>query len=137
MDGYIYRFYWCLFSNGSKIENFNIYSLFPLICALCYSFTVVIQKKTSVKYSLFSQVIHIYISAIIFSLIIRFSLGIIDFDPEIVFKYKFLLTEWNISNYQTFFMLIVIGLTAFQVFYAYLEHITLVHRHQLLHLNML
>jgi len=94
-----------------KIENFNIYSLFPLICALCYAFTVVIQKKTSVKDSLFSQVIHIYISAIIFSVIIRSSLSIIDFDPEIVLKYKFLLTEWNISNYKTFCMLIVIGLT--------------------------
>ena len=47
-----------------RLDNFNIYSLFPVICALCYAFTVIIQKKTSDKDSLFSQVIHIYISAI-------------------------------------------------------------------------
>jgi drug/metabolite transporter (DMT)-like permease len=94
-----------------KIESFNIYLLFPVICAVCYSFTVIIQKKTADKDSLFSQIIHIYISAIIFSIIIKSSLGIIDFDPDIVSRYKFLLVDWNISNYLNFFMLIAIGLT--------------------------
>ena len=72
-----------------KFDNFNIYTLFPVICALCYAFTVIIQKKTSDKDSLFSQVIHIYISAIIFSIIIKSSLGVFNFQPEIVEKYKF------------------------------------------------
>ena len=60
-----------------KINDFNIYSLFPVICAFCYAFTVIIQKKTSDKDSLFSQVIHIYISAIIFSIIIKSTLGLL------------------------------------------------------------
>ena len=94
-----------------KFENFNIYSLFPIICALCYAFTVIIQKKTSDKDSLFSQIIHIYISAIFFSIIIRSLLGIIDFEPDIVNKYKFLLIDWSISNYVNFIMLLVIGFT--------------------------
>ena len=94
-----------------KFANFNIYSLFPVICALCYAFTVIIQKKTSDKDSLFSQIIHIYVSAIFFSIIIRSSLGIIDFEPDIVNKYKFLLIEWNIPNYINFIMLIIIGFT--------------------------
>ena len=62
-----------------KIENFNMYTIFPVICALCYAFTVIIQKKTSDRDSLFSQVIHIYISAVIFSIIIKSSLGSYDF----------------------------------------------------------
>ena len=94
-----------------KYENFNIYSIFPVICAICYAFTVVIQKKTSDKDSLFSQILHIYISAIIFSLIIRSSLGFIDFEPELVQKYQFLLIEWRILNYVNFIMLIAIGFT--------------------------
>ena len=49
-----------------KFDDFNIYLLFPVICAICYAFTVIIQKKTSDKDNLFSQVLHIYISAIIF-----------------------------------------------------------------------
>ena len=94
-----------------KFDNFNIYTLFPVICALCYALTVIIQKKTSDKDSLFSQVIHIYISAIIFSIIIKSSLGVFAFEPEIVEKYKFLLMEWNISNHVNLLMLLGIGLT--------------------------
>jgi len=94
-----------------KFEEFNIYSLFPVITAFTYAITVIIQKQTSDKDSLFSQVIHIYISAIIFSIIIKSSLGAIDFEPDIINQYKFLLIEWKIDSYANFFMLITIGLT--------------------------
>lgn len=94
-----------------KFDNFNIYSLFPIICAVCYAFTVIIQKKTSDKDNLFSQVIHIYISAIIFSIIIKSTLGFVNFQPETIEKYNFLLIEWNIANYSNLVMLIAIGFT--------------------------
>ena len=94
-----------------KFENFNIYSLFPVICALCYAFTVVIQKKNSDKDSLFSQVIHIYISAILFSIIIKSSLSFIEFDAEVINNFRFLLIEWKILGFANFFMLVCIGLT--------------------------
>ena len=94
-----------------KIDSFNVYSLFPVICAICYSFTVIIQKKTSDKDSLFSQVIHIYISAIIFSIVIKSSLGFVDFEPEFIDRYKFVLMDWNIASYLNLIMLISIGLT--------------------------
>ena len=94
-----------------KFDYFNIYSLFPVVCALCYSFTVIIQKKTSNKDSLFSQIIHIYISAIIFSLILKFSLGVFDFNISTIEEYKFLLVDWKIINYSNALMLISIGLS--------------------------
>jgi len=94
-----------------KINEFNIYSLFPVLCAISYSFTIIIQKKTADRDSLFSQIIHIYISAIIFSIIIKLSLNAFDFQPEVIEKYKFLLIEWNLSSYANFFMLIGIGFT--------------------------
>ena len=101
-----------------KIDSFNIYSLFPVICAICYSFTVVIQKKTSDKDSLFSQVMHIYISAIIFSIIIKSSFSMIDLDPNIVKKYSFLLIDWDIPNYVNLIMLVLIGLTGVAGFFC-------------------
>ena len=94
-----------------KFNDFNIYSLFPIICALCYAFTVIIQKKTSDKDSLFSQIIHIYISAMIFSIIIKSSVASFHFNAEIVDRYTFLLINWNISSYWNLFMLITIGFT--------------------------
>ena len=94
-----------------QFHDFNIYSLFPVVCAICYSFSVVIQKKTSDKDSLFSQVSHLYISAIIFSFIIKISLDNISFSPETIEEFKFILLDWNVLDLLTLFMLIIIGLT--------------------------
>ena len=94
-----------------KIQNFNIYSLFPIACAICYSFTVVIQKKTSDKDSLFSQIIHIYFSAIIFSFFIKTSLSFIDFNPSTIEQYSFLLMQWKITNLIDFILILTIGIT--------------------------
>ena len=106
-----------------KINNFNIYTLFPLICAVCYSFTVVIQKKTSDKDSLFSQIIHIYLSAIVFSIIVKISLTFFYFDNSTREIYSFILSDWRIPNFQSFFLLIAIGFTGvvgfFCIFGAY------------------
>ena len=101
-----------------KFHDFNIYSLFPIICALCYAFTVIIQKKTSQKDSLFSQVIHIYISAILFSLIIKFSLSLFDFNKETIENYNFLLMDWEIAYYINMLMLILVGLTGVTGFFC-------------------
>ena len=37
-----------------NVDYFNIYSLFPIFCAFFYAITVLIQKKTSDKDSLFT-----------------------------------------------------------------------------------
>ena len=101
-----------------KFKNFNIYSLFPIICALCYALTVIIQKKTSDKDSLFSQIIHIYISAIFFSIIIKSSLLNVNFDQDIINEYKFLLIEWGVPNYINLIMSVAVGLTGVAGFFC-------------------
>ena len=55
-----------------KLDNFNIYTTFPVICAFFYSLTMIIQKKTSVKDNLFSQVFHIYIIGIFMYTTLRY-----------------------------------------------------------------
>ena len=54
---------------------------------------------------------HIYISAIVLSIIIKSSLGAYNFESETLDKYSFLLIQWNISNLSNFLMLIGIGFT--------------------------
>ena len=104
-------------------NNFNIYSLLPIFCGICYSFTIIIQKKTSDKDNVFSQIIHIYISALIFSLIIKATLMNINFNPSTIIEYKSLLTDWKIENLTVFILLISIGFTGvigfFCLFSAY------------------
>ena len=104
-------------------KNFNIYSLFPVICAICYSFTIIVHKKTSDKDNVFSQIIHIYISAMIFSFIIKLFILNFNFDSSTINEYHSLLIEWKINNISSFFMLIGIGFTGvigfFCLFTAY------------------
>ena len=104
-------------------KNFNIYSLFPVICAICYSFTIIVHKKTSDKDNVFSQIIHIYISALMFSFIIKLFILNFNFDTSTINEYQSLLIEWKIENIFSFFMLMGIGFTGvigfFCLFTAY------------------
>jgi len=106
-----------------NFNNFNIYSLFPIICAFFYALTVVIQKKTSDKDSLFTQIIHTYLSAILFSIIIYFFVNNYTFTPYQLSEYNFALIIWDIPNLYFFTALIIIGFTGvigfFSLFGAY------------------
>ena len=94
-----------------NFNNFNIYSLFPIFCAFFYALTVVIQKKTSDKDSLFTQIIHTYLSAIFFSIIIYFFVNNLTFTSYQLYEFKFILMKWNIPNLYFFSILITIGFT--------------------------
>ena len=104
-------------------NNFNIYSLFPIFCAFFYAMTVVIQKKTSDYDNLFTQIIHTYISAIIFSIIIYIVLKDLSFSSNQLTEYNFILMTWDIPNISSFFILVIIGFTGvigfFCIFGAY------------------
>ena len=126
----IYR--WCAILIGffgvylvlnPDFNDFNIYSLFPILCAFFYALTVVIQKKTSDKDSLFTQIIHTYLSAILFSIIIYFVIQNITFTSYQVSEYKFVLMSWEIPSLYFLFILLIIGFTGvigfFSLFGAY------------------
>ena len=106
-----------------NFNDFNIYTLFPIFCAFFYAVTVVIQKKTSDKDSLFTQILHTYLSAIAFSIIIYFYVNNLTFTPYQLLEYKFVLMSWNIPSLNYFLLLIIIGFTAvigfFSIFGAY------------------
>ncbi len=107
-----------------NFNDFNIYSLFPIFCAFFYALTVVIQKKTSDKDSIFTQIMHTYLSAIVFSVIIFFFVNNLTFTPYQLLEYKFVLMSWNIPSLNYFILLIIIGFTAvigfFSIFGAYI-----------------
>ena len=106
-----------------NFKNFNIYSTFPVLCAICYAFTVVIQKKTSDKDSVFSQILHIYLSAMLFAILINIFQSNMQFDPITLETYKYILMDWKIDNLQIFILTLCIGFTGvigfFCLFSAY------------------
>ena len=118
-----YRFFGVYLVLNPNFNDFNIYSLFPILCAFFYSLTVVIQKKTSDKDSLFTQIIHTYLSAILFSIIIYFVIQNLTFNSYQVSEYNFILMRWEIPSLYFFSILMFIGITGvigfFSLFGAY------------------
>ncbi len=99
-----------------QINNFNIYATFPLICAFFYALTMIIQKRTSLKDNLYSQVFHIYISAALLSLIMGFLIGNGNYFDASNDQFKFIFFTWSLNNINIIFALFFIGISGFVAF---------------------
>ena len=99
-----------------KINNFNIYSTFPVICAFFYALTMIIQKKTSLEDSLYSQVFHIYIGATIGSIVIGFVIGNGIYYDSSNEHFQFIFRAWSLNNINIIFSLFFIGISGFVAF---------------------
>ena len=96
-----------------KINDFNIYATFPVICALFYALTMIIQKKTSLEDSLYSQVFHIYIAATLLSLVTGLVIGGGNYYDSSNDNFQFLFRPWSLNNINTIFALLFIGVMGF------------------------
>ena len=99
-----------------KINNFNIYSTFPVICALFYALTMIIQKRTSLEDSLYSQVFHIYICAIVFSIVTGFVIGNGNYYDSSNDHFQFIFRAWSLNNINIIFSLFFISISGFVAF---------------------
>lgn len=99
-----------------KINDFNIFATFPVICALFYALTMIIQKKTSIEDSLYSQVFHIYIAATLLSLVIGFVIGGGNYYDSSNDHFQFIFRPWSLNNINIIFSLFFIGIMGFVSF---------------------
>ena len=93
-----------------KIGNFNLYYLLPVYCALCYALSMIIIKITSNKDSVYSQIFHLYISALILSSLISLFIGDGSFNNYENSALRFLLREWQLSYNENTLILFCIGI---------------------------
>ena len=93
-----------------KFDNFNIYTTFPIICTFFYALTMIIQKKTSAKDKLHSQVFHIYFFAFIIALIIGITAGDGHYYDSSNQNLQFLLRSWTLNNAFIIYSLFLIGI---------------------------
>ena len=99
-----------------KINNFNIYATFPVICAFFYALTMIIQKKTSLEDSLYSQILHIYIGATIGSIMIGYVIGNGIYYDSSNDDFQFIFRAWSLNNINIIFSLFFIGISGFVAF---------------------
>ena len=93
-------------------SNFDYMSLTPILCALCYSLSMIIIKLTSEKDSVYTQTFSFYIGAIIISIVFYFTIGDGQYNTTNHPASQFIFREW-FTNLETSMLLMVItGITA-------------------------
>ena len=93
-------------------SNFNYLSLLPILCAFCYSLSMIIIKKTSDKDSVYTQTFTFYIGAIIFSIIFYFIIGDGKFNTTGHPAAQFIFREWFVSIENSILFMVATGVTA-------------------------
>ena len=93
-------------------SNFNYLSLLPILCALCYSLSMIIIKKTSDKDSVYTQTFTFYLGAIFFSIIFYFTIGDGHYNTLDHPASQFIFREWFVDLENSILWMIATGFTA-------------------------
>ena len=93
-------------------NNFNYLSLLPILCAFCYSLSMIIIKKTSDKDSVYTQTFTFYFGAIILSTIFYFLIGDGQYNTSDHPASQFIFREWFVDIESSILFMVATGLTA-------------------------
>ncbi len=93
-------------------NNFNYLSLLPILCAFCYSLSMIIIKKTSDKDSIYTQTFTFYIGAIIISIIFYFVIGDGQYNNSDHPASQFIFREWFVDFNSNILLMAATGVTA-------------------------
>jgi drug/metabolite transporter (DMT)-like permease len=97
-------------------SNFDYMSLTPILCAFCYSLSMIIIKKTSKKDSVYTQTFTFYIGAIIISVIFYFTFGDGQYNTIDHPASQFIFREWFTNLENSMLLMIATGFTASAAF---------------------
>ena len=93
-------------------SNFDYMSLTPILCAFCYSLSMIIIKITSEKDSVYTQTFTFYIGAIIISVIFYFTFGDGQYNTIDHPASQFIFREWFANLENSMLLMIATGFTA-------------------------
>jgi len=99
-------------------SNFNYFNLLPVLCAFCYAASMTITKITSDKDGVYTQMIHLYMAAITFSLIIYYFAGKGQFNNFDNPTLQFILRDWFSNPTYSWPYIFIMGTVAAISFYC-------------------
>ena len=100
------------------IENFDYMKLAPVACALCYAISMTITKITSNKDNVYSQMFHLYIGAIVISILFFIFTGKGQFNTFSDPTLQFILREWFTNPTYAWPYIVAMGFVAAVSFYC-------------------
>ena len=99
-----------------NFNDFDYFSLTPILCAFCYSLSMIIIKKTSEKDNVYQQMFQFYIGATIISIIFYFFIGDGRYDTIDNPAAQFIFREWFSNLEFSLIYMIALGFTAAAAF---------------------
>ena len=93
-------------------SNFDYLSLTPILCAFCYSLSMIIIKKTSDKDNVYTQTFTFYLGAIIISSIFYFIIGDGQYNTTDHPASQFIFKEWFVDLEVSLLLMVATGVTA-------------------------
>ena len=93
-------------------SNFDYLSLTPILCAFCYSLSMIIIKKTSNKDSVYTQTFTFYLGAIIISSIFYFIIGDGQYNTTDHPASQFIFKKWFVDLEVSLLLMVATGVTA-------------------------
>ena len=102
-------------------SNFNYLELAPIACALCYAISMTITKITSDKDNVYTQMLHLYIGAIIISIFFFVFTGNGQFNNFDNPTFQFIFREWFTNPSYAWPFIISMGLISVLAFYFILN----------------
>ena len=97
-------------------DNFDYLSLTPILCAFCYSLSMIIIKITSKKDDVYSQMFQFYIGATVISVIFYFFIGDGQYNTIDNPAAQFIFREWFSNLKFSLMYMIFLGFTAAAAF---------------------
>ena len=95
-----------------NFSNFDYLSLTPILCAFCYSLSMIIIKKTSDKDNVYTQTFTFYLGAIIISSVFYFLIGDGQYNTINHPSSQFIFREWFADLKVSMLLMIATGFTA-------------------------
>jgi len=95
-----------------NFSNFDYLSLTPILCAFCYSLSMIIIKKTSDKDTVYTQIFAFYLGAIIISSVFYFIMGDGQYNTSGNPASQFIFKEWFVNLKTSMLLMIATGITA-------------------------
>ena len=92
------------------VDSFNIFMIFPILCAFGYSASMIIIKMTSEKDSVYSQTFHVYLATLLFAPLVTYLGSTFDSsigDNQVL---NFVFRPWELYLHTQYFLIFVVGI---------------------------
>ena len=91
------------------VDSFNIFMIFPILCAFGYSASMIIIKLTSEKDSVYSQTFHVYLATLLFAPLVTYLGSTFDSSIGDNKVLNFVFRSWELNLHTQYFLIFIVG----------------------------